>query len=85
MLLSRMLEPHSNKDMMLEDTVKEIMLTCSRASIPKYIDSGLRQLNESADEYIEMINWNKEKWRIRDRQSIIIIMICYNRSIQKKQ
>lgn len=61
MLLSRMLKPHSNKDMMLEDTVKEIMLTCSRESIPKYIDSGLRQLNESADEYIEMINWNKEK------------------------
>ena len=56
-----MLEPHSNKDMLLEETVKEIMLTCSRESIPKYIDSGLRQLNESADEYIEMINWNKEK------------------------
>ena len=59
------------------------MLTCSRESIPKYIDSGLRQLNESADEYIEMINWNKEKWQIRDSQSIIIIMICYNRSISK--
>ena len=48
-----MLEDHSNKDMLLEDTVRETMLTCSHASIPKFIDSGLRQLNASADDYIE--------------------------------
>ena len=50
-----MLEDHSNKDMLLEDTVREIMLTCSHASIPKYIDCGLRQLNASADDYIEQL------------------------------
>lgn len=53
-----MLEEHSNKDMLLAETVKETILTTSHDSIPKYIDSGIRQLNEFADEYIEMINWN---------------------------
>ena len=56
-----MLEDHSNKDMLLEDTVRETMLTCSHASIPKYIDSGLRQLNASADDYIEQLDWNKQE------------------------
>ena len=56
-----MLEDHSNKDMLLEDTVKEIMLTCSHASIPNYIESGLRQLNASADDYIEQLDWNKQQ------------------------
>ena len=56
-----MLEEHSNKDMLLEETVRETMLNSSAAGIPKYVDSGIRQLNEHADRYIEMINFiNKE-------------------------
>ena len=54
-----MLEEHSNKDMLLEETVKETILKSSHDSIPKYIDSGIRQLNEHANEYIEMLNWNQ--------------------------
>ena len=56
-----MLEEHSNKDMLLAETVRQVLLEASHESIPKYIDSGLRQLNKSADEYLEMINWNKDK------------------------
>jgi GTPase Era involved in 16S rRNA processing len=59
LLLKKMLEEHSNKDMLLEETVKETILNSSHESIPKYIDSGIRQLNEHADEYIEMLNWNQ--------------------------
>ena len=54
-----MLEPHSNKDMLLVNTVKETIFETSRDSIPKYIESGINQLNTDADEYIKMINWNK--------------------------
>ena len=54
-----MLEPHSNKDMLLAETVKETIQEASWESIPKYIDSGIRQLNEHADEYIEQLNWNQ--------------------------
>ena len=60
LLLKRMLEEHSNKDMLLAETVRETLLEASHESIPKYIDSGIRQLNEHADEYIEMLNWNKQ-------------------------
>jgi len=42
LLLKRMLEPHSNKDMLLAETVKETIQESSRESIPKYIDSGIR-------------------------------------------
>ena len=56
-----MLEEHSNKDMLLAETVREVLIEASHDSIPKYIESGLKQLNKSADEYIEMIDWNKEK------------------------
>ena len=52
-----MLEPHSNKDMLLEETVKEIMINCSHESIPKYIDSGLKEIVTYAEMYEEMINW----------------------------
>ena len=58
LLLKRMLEEHSNKDMLLAETVKETILHASHESIPKYIESGIRQLNEHADEYVEMLNWN---------------------------
>ena len=54
-----MLEEHSNKDMLLEETVKETIRATSYENIPKYIDSGIRQLNEHADDYIERLNWNK--------------------------
>ena len=60
-----MLEEHSNKDMLLAETVKETIFHASHESIPKYIDSGIRQLNEHADEYIEMLNWNKEEWELK--------------------
>jgi|NorSeaMetagenome_1021524.scaffolds.fasta_scaffold21285_1 hypothetical protein len=56
-----MLEPHSNKDMLLAETVKETIQESSRESIPKYIDSGIRQLNEHADDYIEQLNWNQHQ------------------------
>ena len=56
-----MLEPHSNKDMLLAETVKETIQEASWESIPKYIDSGIRQLNEHADEYIEQLNWNPQQ------------------------
>ena len=56
-----MLEEHSNKDMLLEETVRETIQKSSHESIPKYIDSGIRQLNEHANEYIEMINWNNNE------------------------
>ena len=55
-----MLEEHSNKDMLLAETVRETILECPHDSIPKYIDSGIRQLNEHADDYIERLNWNKQ-------------------------
>lgn len=55
-----MLEEHSNKDMLLAETVKETILKTSHESIPKYIDSGIRQLNEKADEYMEMLDWNRK-------------------------
>ena len=54
-----MLEEHSNKDMLLAETVKETILESNKESIPKYIESGVRQLNEQADKYIEMLDWNK--------------------------
>ena len=66
-----MLEEHSNKDMLLAETVREVLIEASHDSIPKYIESGLKQLNKSADEYIEMIDWNKEKWCMIDRYNII--------------
>ena len=56
-----MLEPHSNKDMLLAETVKETIQEANWESIPKYIDSGIRQLNEHADEYIEQLNWNPQQ------------------------
>ena len=59
-----MLEEHSNKDMLLEETVRETMLNSSAAGIPKYVVSGIRQLNEHADRYIEMINWINKEWII---------------------
>ena len=60
LLLKRMLEEHSNKDMLLVETVRETIQTTSYESIPKFVDSGIRQLNEHADEYIKMLNWNVE-------------------------
>ena len=42
LLLKRMLEEHSNKDMLLKETVEETILHASRESIPNYIDSGIR-------------------------------------------
>ena len=54
-----MLEPHSNKDMLLAQSVKETIINSSHDSISKYIDSGIRQLNEHADDYIERLDWNK--------------------------
>ena len=60
LLLKRMLEEHSNKDMLLAETVAETIRHASNDSIPKYIDSGIRQLNEHADEYIKMLDWNKQ-------------------------
>ena len=42
MLLKKMLEEHSNKDMLLADTVRETILTTSTESIPKYIESGIK-------------------------------------------
>ena len=59
-----MLEEHSNKDMLLAETVKETILKTSHESIPKYIDSGIRQLNEKADEYMEMLDWNRKDWSV---------------------
>ena len=53
-----MLEPHSNKDMLLANTVKETIFETSRDSIPKFIDSGISQLNTDADEFIKMLDWN---------------------------
>lgn len=55
-----MLEPHSNKDMLLVNTVKETIFETSRDSIPKFIDSGISQLNTDADEFIKMLDWNKQ-------------------------
>ena len=54
-----MLEPHSNKNMLLVSTVKETIFETSRDSIPKFIDSGISQLNTDADDYIEQLGWNK--------------------------
>ena len=54
-----MLEEHSNKDMLLTEAVKETILNTSTESIPKFIDSGIRQINEHAEDYIERLNWNK--------------------------
>ena len=69
-----MLEPHSNQDMLLAETVKETMITSSHESIPKYIDSGIRQLNEHADEYIRMLNWNKDTdWGVGE----FILEVCF--------
>ena len=66
-----MLEPHSNKDMLLAETVKETIQESSRDSIPKYIDSGIRQLNEHADDYIEQLNWNQQwKYSINRTESL---------------
>ena len=55
-----MLEEHSNKDMLLKETVEETIRHASLDSIPKYIDSGIRQLNEHAEDYIERLNWNQD-------------------------
>ena len=55
-----MLEPHSNKDMLLAETDKKTIIDCPHDSIPKYIDSGIRQLNEYADDYLKRLDWNKQ-------------------------
>ena len=60
-----MLEEHSNKDMLLKETVEETIRTASLESIPNYIDSGIRQLNEHAEDYIERLNWN-QVWELKN-------------------
>ena len=70
-----MLEEHSNKDMLLPETVKETIHAASHESIPKYIESGIRQLNEHADDYIKMLNWNQQDWSSNMLNLIIILKI----------
>ena len=56
-----MLEEHSNKDMLLEKSVKQIILETSTESIPKFIENGTLEHNAKADEYLEMLNWNADQ------------------------